>query len=533
MQVNQDLKMNFSDHRAVHRVEWLTRLAWVRFAALALLMVFLLAQALHAQDDSPKRLVRLTDVEGSVQVVSADNTDFPQALQNMPLLEGMKVLTGNDGRAEIEFEDGSTVRVAPNSGISLDQLSMDGNGYQTQLSISGGLVYLELRSTEQYSYHVTYSDGVFSPVENSTVRVNMDTQPAELAVLAGQVSLQRGSGDAVQVLANESLKADAENPARYFLTQSVAADSWDDWNADRDQLASQEASQQTTARNDFAGDNGYGWSDLDTYGNWYPVPGYGMMWQPLGYTAGFDPYGSGYWMDYPGYGYRWISAYPWGWTPYYCGNWDYVMGFGWGWMPIGGCRGYRFGFGWGPAFFGGSSFNIALSPVGYRFPIRPGPPTHGPHPVLAVGGGAVHEFPKHLSNGFVVQGGTNNIAAGAVTFHGNSLRPLQPVTSGQSSLLARDAPVNAETHTQILGRQTIVNNSQGVTPNNRQNNVPRNVPGPAPRNNSNQGRNGGNAPAPHYSPPPASSRPSYSGGGGASHSSGGGASHSSGGGGRH
>ena len=44
----------------------------------------------------------------------------------------------------------------------------------------------------------------------------------------------------------------------------------------------------------------YGSSDLNYYGSFYNIPGYGMMWQPYLVGAGWDPFMNGSWVWYPG-----------------------------------------------------------------------------------------------------------------------------------------------------------------------------------------------------------------------------------------
>src|ERR1700677_3928769 len=75
-----------------------------------------------AQEQSTVRAVRLSDVEGQVQVLQGDQVAFDQAEPNMPAVEGMRFVTAQNGRVEIEFEDGSVARVTPNSSIRLPQL---------------------------------------------------------------------------------------------------------------------------------------------------------------------------------------------------------------------------------------------------------------------------------------------------------------------------------------------------------------------------------------------------------------------------
>jgi len=270
------------------------------------------------------------------------------------------------------------------------------------------------------------------------------------------------------------------------LSQTITSDSWDQWHNDRDAADSVVAAQQTTARDDYEGENGYGWSDLDANGSWYPVPGRGLMWQPAGYTAGFDPYGVGYWVDYPGYGYEWVSGYPWGWVPYRCGEWYYLDGFGWGWMPTGGCRTY-----WGRRFVGGR-VNIAATPGGYVFPLRPGTP-RGPHPIVVIGGGVVR------SGAMAEAGFMGGSIRTEKQFAGQALRPLQPEPVGM--VAAKDYPVNPSTSRPVLGKVSLPKTGVSRPPVSN-----------ARQGYGNSGRSNGSAgySQPRYSPPPASSRPSYS-----------------------
>ena len=422
--------------------------------ALAVLAVTVAVSQRAMAGQPHPRIVRMSYSEGKVQVSRGDATVFDQAVQNMPLLEGSRIDTSEDGRAEIEFEDGSLVRLTPGSSLSLDVLGQEDGSFVSQMTVLGGLAYFELRSSNRYGYLVRYADSKFAPVQNSTVRVNTDAQPAEVAVLDGDIRLDKGTLYSVEVHAGESLAADPSDATRYFLTQTIAPDSWDDWNQDRDQVYADQASQRTSARENYAGDNGYGWSDLDTYGNWYPVPGYGLMWQPTGYGSGFDPYGAGNWGYYPGYGYQWISSYPWGWTPFMCGNWGYVGGFGWGWSPVAGCGAY--GAGWGNGFYGGGYVNIVNPPRGYRQPVHPlpGNTEHKPRPLIAAGRPSQH----NPVNGFAGDSfeGAGGGGTQPILIAGRTVEPLKPLAPARGTLrnasaLQRDFPVNQTTHKPEMG----------------------------------------------------------------------------------
>lgn len=348
----------------------------VGFSLSILLAIWTLAAstiAARADDLPARRTARLSFVQGAVTVDHLDNTAGDPAEINMPLLEGARLTTAEDGQAEIEFEDGSIVRVTPNSSVGLTALSVDASGnFHTQLTILHGLVYTELRASDKFTYSVSADGVVVSPVSNATIRINLDQVPAIVSVLDGTAQVEHASsaqtdGYKANVHAGEALTGDTSDSGRYFLLQSVEPDSWDQWNQDRDQAAADAAADRTAARDAYAGDQGYGWSDLDANGSWYDVPGQGQVWQPTIAVdaADFDPYGYGSWVASPGAGYIWASGYPWGWTPFRCGSWSYWNSFGWGWSPAAGCGFAR------PGFGGIFVINVARGPVNYRLPTRP------------------------------------------------------------------------------------------------------------------------------------------------------------------
>src|SRR5260370_8355995 len=69
--------------------------------------------ALPAAADSQARIVRLSDVQGTVQINKNSGLGFENAFANLPITQGTELRTRENGRAEIEFEDGSTLRLTP------------------------------------------------------------------------------------------------------------------------------------------------------------------------------------------------------------------------------------------------------------------------------------------------------------------------------------------------------------------------------------------------------------------------------------
>jgi hypothetical protein len=356
--------------------------------ALSFLLLWALSSIARADDAPLRRTVRLAYLEGNVTIDRLDNTAGDPAQVNMPLTEGARLNTGDDGQAEVEFEDGSVMRLTPNSSIGLSELSAcTSGGCHTNITILRGLIYTEVRATSKLNYRIDADGALITPVANTTIRVKLDQPPAVVSVLDGSVRIEHAStpqadGYKTDVRTGETLISDTSDSSRYSLSQGIEQDSWDEWNRARDQAAVDAAAERTNARDGFAGDQGYGWSDLDANGSWYDVPGQGPVWQPsVAQEDDFDPFGYGSWVSYPGSGYVWASGYIWGWTPFRCGSWAYWNSFGWGWSPGRGCGAA----GWG--FSGGTGHNIYViniirPPLDYRLPTRPAHESGVHRPIL-------------------------------------------------------------------------------------------------------------------------------------------------------
>ncbi|MGA2887084.1 MAG: DUF6600 domain-containing protein [Terracidiphilus sp.] len=358
----------------------MNRIGWVgcRSGAWALGLValavgaVLLAPGLRADDNTQAaRAARLSNVDGQVRVTQGNEVLADPALKNTPLFEGTQVLTSENGRAELEFDDGSVVRLSPSSSLALTVLHGQGANYEAEIVLQSGLGYFELHSEGAAGQvRVRLGDSVVTAGGFTVLRIDLDTPPGELAVFSGNAHVLRGSSESGSGLAldlhgGESVTLDAADPTQYTLSESIESNSWDAWNSDRDQALTAEESARTGAANSLPNNNNPAWNDLDANGSWYDVPDQGFVWSPYGATsAAWDPYGNGYWMWTPRFGYIWVSGDSWGYMPFQCGAWNFYGGFGWGWAP-GMCSPWWGGGVWAP--------NIGRAPTGYRPPVRPRP----------------------------------------------------------------------------------------------------------------------------------------------------------------
>jgi len=287
--------------------------------------------AAPALADSHARIVRLSYVEGEVQIDRNLGQGYEKAVPNMPLTEGMKVATKN-GRLEIEFEDGSAVRLTPNSEMGFTELGLRDSGARlSTLTLKQGEAYFAYNEKQKEDeFTVAFGGERVKPDPAAHFRVNVEGTDVELAVFKGDVRVEGPSGK-VEVTKNRTATFDLAAGDKYEVSRNVEADPFDGWDKQLDKYQQQYAN----AGSNYNYPYSYGVSDLNYYGSYSYVPGYGLMWQPYFIGAGWNPFMDGAWMFYPGYGYTWISAYPWGWMPYRYGNWAFLPGYGWMWQPGG------------------------------------------------------------------------------------------------------------------------------------------------------------------------------------------------------
>lgn len=282
--------------------------------------------------DSQARIVRLSNVEGAVVVDRNTGQGYENAFLNMPMVQGMKLATKDDGRSEVEFEDGSTVRIGPKTTVEFSALGLRDSGARfSTVIVEAGVAYV--------NYTDKHKGDEFTVLfENETVRVGeavhfrVNLQPTEvvLAVFSGDLKVEGPRGD-VELSKNKSATFDLADNNQVSVAKDIDPMPLDAW--DKQQTKYEQAYANKGSYNSYP--YSYGVSDLNYYGNYYNVPGYGMMWQPYFTGVGWSPFSDGAWMFYPGYGYMWASAYPWGWMPYRYGGWSFVPGYGWMWAPGG------------------------------------------------------------------------------------------------------------------------------------------------------------------------------------------------------
>lgn len=301
---------------------------FLRFTGAVLALGLSLAATASAQtndaspdsDSGPVRLARFSFVQGDVTWRPDENSDWSAATVNLPLRQGGQIWVNGTSRAEIQFDDGSVVRLGGGAVATLQTLYSDAKGEFTEIKLNSGLASLSLRS-DLSEYQLDTPLASVKAYGPARVRVGADDE-LEVAVRAGEAVVEGGQGEAT-VRAGEYL--DAKDDASAFdVEQAPAEDGWDRFCDDRDDALTHPDAHLPSNVALVAG-------DLDRYGSWRHDADYGWVWCPRVASA-WRPYHEGRWVWLEPYGWTWCGAEAWGWAPYHYGTWFHAA-YGWAWRP--------------------------------------------------------------------------------------------------------------------------------------------------------------------------------------------------------
>lgn len=321
------------------------------------------------------RIVRLSQVKGAVQIDRAIGRGYENAIANLPVVEHSQIRTG-DGIAEVEFEDNSSLRLAPNSMVEFLTLDRQASGAtDSSVRLVHGTAYVSLVKAESKKAPENQFELVFGArklnLDPAThIRLDLEGSEAKLAVFDGAVNVA-GPNGAETVAKKKTATFQIFDETEPTVAKNISASAFDEWDHT---ASSYHANMSAFSR--YNSPYSYGLSDMSYYGSFADCGGMGMMWRPYFASAAWDPFASGTWAWY-GSGYSFVSPYPWAWTPYHYGSWAMCPGMGWGWMPGGDWYGLNNIAAVSPVGGGGGS--RALLPGGGT--VRaPHLPTHPPLP---------------------------------------------------------------------------------------------------------------------------------------------------------
>src|SRR5581483_11707475 len=300
---------------------------------------------------------RIDQLDGDVGIAqqangqdpNQQNIDWVKATTNSPLSVGDRLYVRDGSHAGVALNGRSYVRLEPDS--LLDIVTLTDN--RTQLALRSGSAMFDcggLQSNE--FFEVETPDGAVDFTQpglyqvafqaNNTVAVSVFSGEAQVVGAGGSGTITKGETLTLSGTGTEPAVGTQVSPVaaggvineyyRYRYPKRYDG-RYVDYNAYLNDPFYYEPYRESVSYR-YLDDSDYyvaGIDDLDDYGTWEDVDGYGHCWHPT-VAADWAPYQDGYWYnDYP-WGLTWVSYESWGWAPYHYGRWTCVRN-QWYWVP--------------------------------------------------------------------------------------------------------------------------------------------------------------------------------------------------------
>ena len=428
---------------------------WTKWLFAALLM-WVPPMALAQSSDSGPALgvARVSLINGDVTTQRGGDGDWVKAGVNTPLIEGDTIQTGPGSRAEVQLDYSNLIRLDGATEVEVSELA--NRQFRVRL-IEGRITYSELRNGEA-DVDIETPHIVVRPAKNGRYEIEARYDETTVQVRKGEAEVVSSQG--IEVVRSGKLMTvrDEGQGLEFRLTSAERRGEWDDWNRRRDDRLNKSESYRYVSRSIS------GAHELDEYGDWRYVSGYGNVWYPQ-VGAAWAPYRQGRWSYIDYYGWNWIGYEPWGWAPYHYGRWFHNASYGWGWYP----GRYRYSHSWRPALvsffgYGGRGFSLGVglgygslySSIGWC-PLAPG---EAYYPWYGGRGG------RNSINNTTIINNTNiyNTFRNARTHNGVTVVDAQGFSQGRMNNVNSVRGIELQRATSIRGQIPVVpsRNSQGT-----------------------------------------------------------------------
>src|SRR2546421_1848483 len=274
------------------------------------------------------------------------NNQWTETTPNTPVSVGDRIYTRDKARTSIAFTGRNFARLNDHS--ALDVLSL--SDARTQLALRDGSAIFNVGSLASGElFEVATPCGAVDLQQPGLYQIGINDDGSTIAsVLSGQAQVVglEGTGE---ISRGEMLTLCDQTGSNVVLSRIAPADAsslvddyysyqypriYDGRYRDYDAYLSDPYyydpyNRYTSYK--YVTDEIPGVEDLDDYGDWQDVSGYGYCWHPR-VDVGWVPYQQGYWFADDPYGLTWVSTEPWGYAPYHYGRWAYVND-QWFWIP--------------------------------------------------------------------------------------------------------------------------------------------------------------------------------------------------------
>lgn len=273
---------------------------------------------LFAQDP-PSRVARLNLINGQVSFQPASLDAWTGATLNYPLTTGDHLYTDAAARAELHIGP-NAIRLSSRTNFGF--LNLDDQTVQMRFTEGGMEVRLRALGDRDV-YEIDTPNGAVTLLRDGDYRLDADPERnfSMVTVFSGEVEVM-ANGNSFPVHPSQTAYFSDAAPD---IRPANPPDEFDQFTADRNIREEKLPPPQHVPQSMI------GYEDMNAYGSWRLMPGYGWVWAPP-VQVGWAPYHNGHWAWVAPWGWTWIDDAPWGFAPFHYGRWAFAGG-GWIWIP--------------------------------------------------------------------------------------------------------------------------------------------------------------------------------------------------------
>jgi FecR protein len=237
------------------------------------------------------QIVRLSLVDGDVRVsrgkpgVKATGETWENAEVNLPIEGGFSLVTGGGGRAEIEFEDASTMYLGENSVLSFGKLTSKGGETHSAVELVSGALTVNVHPNKGDLFSVatpTDSMKVIYP-DHALLRVNSYLDGMGITALE-QTTLDLGKTATPYPVGKMVVFRDGEMVVRPSPRGApTTLTGFDAWVVDR--IAARQTAMMAAMKESGVNAPVAGLADLEGQGHFFDCAPYGRCWEPASVPA--------------------------------------------------------------------------------------------------------------------------------------------------------------------------------------------------------------------------------------------------------
>lgn len=307
--------------------------------------------------DSDEAFCYVSLVDGEAYVIQDGSPQKKAARVNFPLVPGDSVETGEQGRCEIQFDNGTIMRLDGGSRLTINTMrakSLTTSWNITTLTLDSGRVFTMNNTYNRELFQVVTSRAAIKINKNATSTIAIEPDGNHIFVERGMINLLYGDEEQklkkTRIRAGEGVIVTLEDK---LLDKSIRPETeFRSWNSEvnrRFKELHEGISRIPGPIYNFPRgvvEFAKKWSSL--YGEWVYNDLFGYVWKPYDESFQYSDKRPFFHADkilvknelYL------VPQQPWGWIPAHMGNWVWMKKNGWVWIPGTAFKGGMYGVDW-------------------------------------------------------------------------------------------------------------------------------------------------------------------------------------------